>query len=211
MALALPIFQSKGGYFYDFSELFFFAAAIWLVMQNRLVAILPLTVLATVNKKSFFFFLLALYPFVRERVTREKAVALTLIWLLAAGTTYLAIRMAYVRNPGDTAVLQASLNLNFYLNPTNLFGGEITYGVLMPKPYHFVVLGLIAMLVIRSWGRLSAAVRHHIVLAGVVNALLLLFCAPGEMRNLSMLYIGFLLILAQCLSQTLRANSPAAQ
>jgi hypothetical protein len=49
----------------------------------------------------------------------------------------------------------------------------------------------------RAWPRLPRPIQRHAQLAAAINIpLYLLFVVPGELRDLSMLYIVFLLVLA---------------
>lgn len=201
LALFIPFLQTMGGYAYDFTELFFMAAAVLLILKGRLLALLPLTVLATSNKESFLLYVVTLYPFLRDRLPPQKAILLSGGLVGAAGMTYLAIRMPYGNNGGATALTYGLENVLFYLNPRNLLGREITYGLNAYRGYSFITLGLIGALAVRGWHGVSTTVRRHIMLAAAINLPLLLFlCYPGEMRNLSLVYTGFLLLLAQNLS-----------
>ena len=187
-----------GGYFYDYPEILFMAGALWLVTSGSFWPLVPLTALATVNKEAFLFFVPALYPFIRVRASRIEAITQVGILLLTAGATYLVIRNAYLANPGWAAQNHSPEALAYYLNPMNLLRRETTYGLRVFQAYSFVTLGLVGLVAFRGWRGQSAAVRDHIRLAAAINVpLFLLLCFPGEVRNLSLLYMGFLFLLCE--------------
>src|SRR5262249_26524312 len=78
---------------------------------------------------------------------------------------------------------------------------EANYGVLTTKGFNIVGI-LIALLLVRSgWSRLPQTVRRHLLIALVVNVpLFLLFGFHDELRNLSMLTPGVLMIVAANIS-----------
>ena len=58
-------------------------------------------------------------------------------------------------------------------------------------------IALLAWASWRAWPHLPPIAQRHAQIAAVINLpLYLLFCWPGELRDLSMLYVTFLLVLA---------------
>ena len=56
---------------------------------------------------------------------------------------------------------------------------------------------------IRGWRFLSRAMQRHAFLAAAINVpLYLIFCNPGELRNLSMLSVALLALLAANLDRS---------
>jgi hypothetical protein len=97
----------------------------------------------------------------------------------------------------------------FYINPTSLFMREASYGIFAFRGYSIVTLLLVAAVVWGGWSGLTATIRQHILLAAAINVpLFILFGSPGEVRNLSMLFVGSVLLIAQNLSQWI-GNCPA--
>ncbi len=197
LALLIPFFQSFGGYFYDFPELLFLMLAVLLVQKRLYVWLVPLTAVAMMNKESFLFFIVALYPLLRQGLS-VRAAGLTIAGLVAvAALIYLLIRQQYADNPGMTAHTHVWDAVVFYANPLNLVRREITYGLKMFGAYSLASLIAIAAVWLRGWGHLPPVVKQHVALAAAINIpLYLLLCWPGEFRNLSMLYPGFMLLLA---------------
>jgi hypothetical protein len=61
---------------------------------------------------------------------------------------------------------------------------------------------LLIWVVWRSWRLLPGWLKLHAKIAAVINIpLYLLFCQPGEFRDLSLLFISFLLVLAFSLQE----------
>ncbi|WKK17315.1 hypothetical protein QQL45_26595 [Achromobacter insolitus] len=203
VALMLPFFLTEGGYFYDFFELLFMMSAMLLAMGAspgrplRLIALLLLAGVATWNKEAFFFFAPALYPLLRRNLSRAQATALVAGLVFVCGCVYLALRMRFAGNPGSTVDFQLWDNLRFYVDPGNWLRTESTYGVLLPRGFGIVSLLACTGIAVCGWARLPRTMRRHALLALSINLpLFLLFCSPGEMRNLSMLYPSLLGLLA---------------
>lgn len=203
-ALMIPILQTRGGYFYDLPELLAFALAARLALGGHIVALLVLAVPGTANKEAFFFFCLALPPLLMMRLSLRNAVAAALAVAFVSGLTYLAIRAAYAENSGQNAILQLFDNLPFYANPLNLFLVDHSYGLPLFKGYGIAVFGLFAVLMAYGWRMVPICIHRHLMLAAVINVpLLLLFCAEGEIRNLSMLYVPIVALVGGALQRWL--------
>jgi len=214
VALLLPFFLTEGGYFYDFVELLFMMSAVLLAMGAsrraplRLAFLLVLAGLATWNKEAFFFFTPALYPLLRRNLPRAQAAALVAGLLFVCGCVYLALRMRYAGNPGTTVDYQLWDNLRFYVDPGNWLRTENTYGVLLPRGFGIVSFLACAGIAAAGWPRLPQALRQHATLAVSINLpLFLLFCSPGEVRNLSMLYPALACLMALALTLWLQPRT----
>ncbi|MBO1017808.1 hypothetical protein IPU70_29915 [Achromobacter sp. SD115] len=207
MALLLPFMLTEGGYFYDFTEVLFIMSAVTLALgvetlrSWRALLLLVLAGLATWNKEAFFWFTPALYPLLRAHLDRIRAAGLVSALMLAGGCVYLAMRLRYAGNPGSTVDFQLWGNLLFYADPGNWFRTENTYGILLPRGFSLVFVLVFAGLGVKAWRRLPVTLRVHGATAAAINLpLFLLFCSPGEMRNLSMLYPTLTLLIACALS-----------
>ncbi|MFN3746397.1 MAG: hypothetical protein ACK4TL_16970 [Hyphomicrobiaceae bacterium] len=210
-ALMIPLLQTRGGYFYDLPEVLAFALAARLALGGHIVPLLLLAAPATLNKEAFFFYCLALPPLLMVRLSLWNAVATALGAAFISGLTYLSIRVAYAANDGQNAILQLVDNLLFYGNPLNLFLFDQTYGLPLFKGYGLVVLGWFTILMVYGWRTVPRHIHQHLMLAALINVpLLLLFCAEGEMRNLSMLYVPVVALIAGALHRWLSTvSSPA--
>lgn len=197
MILLLPYFLTRGGYFYDYPELAFFAVAAWMALNLDWWWLIPVVALATWNKESFLLFSPSLFPLLCRRYSRGKALAGTGILALICAAVYGALRLHFQYNPGETVYMRLMDQIQFLIRPGNLFLWEKTYGVVLIKASNPLVIGLIAWTAWRGWRFLPVAIQRHAQIAAVINfPLYFLFCGPGELRNLSFLYVPFLLLLA---------------
>lgn len=195
--LLLPVLQTKGGYFYDFSELMFLAAALALAPTRWAPLIVLLAVPATYNKESFLFFLPALLPFLWARYGFWKGAAMLAAAGLASLLVYLMVRAQYAGNPGGTVEVHWRSAIEWYLQPGRLLMTEMTYGVRLFAGYSLVTALVVYVAVANGWHRLSLPERQHLLLVLLLNLpLFLLFARPGEMRNLSLVFPGVVLLLA---------------
>ena len=222
--LLIPLLETSGGYFYDFTELLFFAAAILLAIRKNWIGILLLTPFAEINKESFFFLLFALYPFFRSKFTLREIVPRLGISILIAGLIYVYIHELYADNDGWTTVFFLPTNIE-YLAPLvailimylisrrtiiliaslllmNVFPEryciiEHTYSVFSGEKLFLPHLLMLGWLIHSTWDRLSGEWKQHAIIAAAINLpLWILFCYPGELRNLSMLYPTLVLMLS---------------
>lgn len=195
--LSYPFFMTGGGYFYDYFELMFMALAALCALRNRRVQLAAVIVLAVLNKESFLFFLPLLYPLIRMNTSRPVAMtALGLYATLGVAAT-LAVHWHYRDNPGVVVFFQLWPNLLYYLNPANLFGFDRSFGLALPSGYNIVILLFLAVLGRYAWPAMSEALRNHVAIgAAITFPLWILFCSPGEMRNLSLMLVAFFLLLA---------------
>lgn len=209
--LMIPILQTRGGFFYDLPELLAFALAARLALGGHILPLLLLAIPATANKESFFFYCLTLVPLLAVRLPLRTAIAAALGATFVSGLTYLAIRLAYAGNEGDNAIFQLFDNVLFYLNPLNLFLFDQNYGLPLFKGYGLIVLSWFALLVVYGWREVPRPIHDHLKLAAAINVpLLLLFCAEGEMRNLSMLYVPIVVLMSGALQRWMRTTSEPA-
>ncbi|MGB7266941.1 MAG: hypothetical protein WBC92_15610, partial [Terracidiphilus sp.] len=93
--------------------------------------------------------------------------------------------------------------LHFFLHPWQmLFSPETTYGVYGFKAFSLILVALLTLAAWRAWPHLPHAVQRHGQIAVAINIpLYLIACSPGEWRNLSLLYVFALIVLAASLSE----------
>jgi hypothetical protein len=195
MILGMPFVMS---YFYDFPELAFLALACWIAIEFDWWWLIPLCTLATWNKESFLLFIPALYPFIRNRVSRRQAWIATCALLSAALAVYLPIHMQFQNNPGGTVLFRLDRQISLAGQVSRLFGHDTTYGILSLTPYNPLILALIGWTAWRGWGFLPKTVKRHARIALAINLpVYFLFCEVGELRDLSFLYVTLLLLIAQ--------------
>jgi hypothetical protein len=151
---------------------------------------------------------LTLYPLIRLRRSRVAALVAIAVLCGVCLAVYLPMPMRFAQNPGGTVELQWMDQLRFLAHPQSfLFATEETYGVRMLRIYTVLPMALLVWTVWRGWKHLPIAIRSHGQIAAAINIpLYLLFCYPGELRNLSMLYVVLLLCIAANLEGEGRAR-----
>ena len=202
LILLIPYFQSNGGFFYDYPELAFMALAVWVALRFDWRWLIPIAALAAWNKESFLLFIPTLYPILKRRHPRPGPVATclaaTALLCLVCAAVYLYLRTRFAHNPGAPAELWLPEQLRYFLHPSQfLFQSEETYGVRMVKAYTLIPMALIAYTVHRGWRHLPPTIQQHAQIAAAINIpLYLVLSYPGELRDLSLLYITLLLAIA---------------
>lgn len=208
-ALILPLIFTRGGYFYDFFELMFMSSAFLLTLRQNFIWILPITLLATLNKESFLLFIFTLIPLlIRPFMSRKKLLAFIFSNFLIAAIVNFIVKSKYALNSGDNIEYQLVENIKFYANPLNyLFSFEWIYGVFVPKGFSIFILLTLLIVVLESWPSLAKPIKQHTLFALAINIpLLVLFCWKDELRNLSMLFIAFTIMISIYLKNLLDRN-----
>ena len=198
MILLIPYFMDIGGYFYDYPELAFFGLAAWMALRFSWWWMIPVVALAAWNKESFLFFVPTLYPLLRRSNSRFSALAgIGTLGLICAAVCW-AIRSLYPHNPGGAVQMHLMDQVSFMLHPSNWFNRGRTYGVVEILTLNPLWVALTSWTLWRGWRLLPPAFQRHAQIAAAINLpLFILFGYPGELRNLSMLYVTLLLLIAE--------------
>ncbi|MGA8088337.1 MAG: hypothetical protein WCA10_13600, partial [Terracidiphilus sp.] len=196
--LLFPHFGVKGGYFCDYPELFFMAAAFWIALKLDWWWVIPVAALGTWNKESFLLFMFTLYPVFRRRHSRVSSLIGVGVQVAVCAAVYLPIRHAFAHNAGGTVEWHLRDQIDFYLHPFKMDTWvDRTYDLMFPALSAPIPMLMLIWVVWRGWRLLPLWVKRHAQIAAAINIpLFLLFCQPGEFRDLSLLYVSFLLILA---------------
>jgi hypothetical protein len=199
-ALAIPYLQTKGGYFYDSIELLFLSAGFLLASEGRVAGLVALTLPATINKESYFFFLATLYPLLRHASNRRDASIGTAMAMIASLGVGLVVKYLLRDTPGGIVEFRLFQSLEEFAKLGTYFQRETTYGIIGPGGLFVGTLLFFAVVVMRGWPRCHPAIKQHIAIGAVVTLpLVLLFTFPGELRNMSILSIGFVMLLGYAL------------
>ncbi|HEY0161748.1 MAG TPA: hypothetical protein VGB69_03650 [Edaphobacter sp.] len=199
LILLMPYFSIVGGgEFYDYAEVAFCALALSIALRFSWWWLVPLAVLGEWNKESFLFFVIALYPILRRSKSRVEAMLCTGVLVTLCGMVYLAIQSRFQHNPGGVVAHHFADQLRFYTHAVSIVGRpEKLYGFPVLSPHSILPLGFLGGMVWFGWKYLPLELRRHAQLAAAINLpLYLLFCSPGEIRNLSLLYMTLLLCFA---------------
>jgi hypothetical protein len=204
-ALLLPVMLTEGGYFYDMPELLFMALAMLLAIRGRVWWLAAVVALATFNKESFLFFVIALYPFLRAHFTLKKALMIEAMLVGIAVVINIVVKWHFADNIGEPVESQLVEHVLWLLQPTSYLAFEVNYGVPTPKGFNIIHVLIVAILVRSGWRHVTPAVRQHFWIALAINLpLFLAFCYQGELRNLSMLYMTLIILMAINISQCLQ-------
>jgi hypothetical protein len=193
--LAFPYLMTVGGYFYDSSELFFVSLAFLIAARGKILFLIALALPATLNKETFFFILPTLYPLLRQNLSKRMAMTATCFSIIVSGLINVLLKINFSDAPGGIAEIHFYENIKAYLLPWNYRQFEVTYGVAGPAGAFFGTLIVIAVIVLRGLPNCPPKVRQHLLLAAAINLpLFVFFCATGELRNLSLLFVGFVIL-----------------
>jgi hypothetical protein len=211
--LLFPLIGVKGGYFFDYPELLFMAAAAWIALRFDWWWILPIAALGTWNKESFLLFTVALYPLLRRRHSRVTSLIAVGVLVMACALVYLPIRHHFAHNGGGTVEWHWKDQIDFYLHPFRMDTWiDRTYDLMFPALSSPISTLLLIWMIWRTWNSLPSWLKRHAQLAALINVpLYLLFCQPGEYRDLSLLYIAFPLVIAVHLQNWMRRSTRAAE
>lgn len=200
--LATPFLQTRGGYFYDSVELLFFSTAFWLAMQGRIWLLIALTIPATLNKETFLLFLPTLYPILRRIAPPRVSLISVGAAMGLSGAIGLALRAVFASSPG-ARTFKLLDQVTHHLSLGNYLRKELTYGVVGPRYLSIFTFAFIVIVVLRGWRQCSSALKQHIIVAAAINfPVFLLLASPGELRNLSLLYVGFVFMLGYAFDGT---------
>ncbi len=200
--LALPYVMTLGGYYYDNVELLFLSLAFLAALRGMPLSLLILIAPATLNKETFIFFLPALYPVLRCRLSKRTSLLTVGFGIAIAGCVNVALKFWLRNSPGDQAEVHIIGNLKDYLTPSTYFHPGVTYGLVGPEQLFLGTLLVILLIVVRSWSACPHFVKQHLVLMLAINLPLVIVSGMvGELRNFSFLYVGFVILIALALSQ----------
>ena len=210
-ALLLPVLMTLGGFFYDTGELLFLSAAALFAVKRWRLALLLATVLGTANKESFLLFLPSLLPLLMIRSTFRSAAITVAVLIATSAAIYLSIAEYYSGAGGNRMDSFLPASLLFYVNPVKLFYVEKTYGVLLPRGYSLVWLGLLGGIGWAGWSGAPTAYRRHVLAILAINVpFVIAFAYPGEMRNFSLTFVGWTVLAACALQAWLKSQDGPA-
>ncbi|PPD52639.1 MAG: hypothetical protein CTY10_09225 [Methylotenera sp.] len=203
--LLLPYLQTEGGFFYDMTEIFFMATAVLFAQKKQYLFLIFLVAFATINKESFLAFTLTLIPFLIKDLGLKKAAVYQASLMTIAALINFWIKAKYAANSGGAVESHFIQQVSAFLNISSYFRYDFVYGIIAPKGYNILTILLLATTVKSSYHLLPRVAKQHTLAAFAVNLpLFLLFCFPGELRNLSFLFVSLNLIICFGISQYFR-------
>ena len=203
--LLIPYIEVLGGYFYDFPEFLAFFVAVRLALSGNLIGILILTPIAELNKETFFFFIPTLFPFVMKKLGFKKSAAYILSAMFIAGVTYLLVLSRFAGNVGDMADWRIIDHAKDFFRINSYFIMDSIYGVSLPSRMFITHIIYVVWIVKTSWKYLSDDWKLHVKIAAVINgALYFMFVLPGELRDLGLLQMSFMILTAYFIKCVIR-------
>ncbi|MGV8073718.1 MAG: hypothetical protein AB2L11_04055 [Syntrophobacteraceae bacterium] len=202
-ALTFPYLQTVGGFFYDMTELFFLSLAFLMASRFRVLLLFALVLPATLNKETFIFFIPTLYPLLRPHCSMRKSLIVISGAVFAAGIVNTLMKLAFIDAPGAVAKFHLWHNLEACINPWFYIRMENTYGMIGPGGMFIGTLAVVLIILFRGWSPCPPVIKRHLLIASVINLpLCILFAYPGELRNLSFLFIGLVILIAFAFEQS---------
>jgi len=210
MALSFALFQNRGGYFYDFSELMFFALAMLLAYHKKLLWLLLLIPLATLNKETFPLFVVTLFPIIKPLISRNRMTMFVFSSIIISIIVGFIIKNHYL---GSThwkpALMDISSNIKFWLNPRYylFISHRPMYSTIAPSGSSIFNIFIVYSIVSSSWKFLSVQIKQHTFIALLINVpLMFFFCNKDELRNLSLLYVSLTIMIAFYIKNLIEQN-----
>jgi len=197
-------------YPYDYSELALLMASSCIALRFDWWWLLPIAVLGAWNKESYFFFILLLYPFLRQRASARHASVAVGALMFLSGLIYLYMRARFAQNAGTPVEIGLGDRISsFFDHFLLLTATDEVYGLRFFRVSTLLPTLFLIWAFARVWRRFPGPVRMHGKIGAAINfPLYALFCSPNEYRNLSMLSIVFLLMIAFNLQEWLQRSMP---
>lgn len=200
--LAFPYIQTNGGYFYDTVELLFLGLTFLAVSRKNLLLFFVLVIPATLNKETFFFFIPALYPFIRAYFTATRSITIIGAAILVSGIINVLIKSMYADAPGVAGEMHLLRNMELYSTFRNFRAIELTYGIIGPSKMAIPTVLIVFLIMLSGWSACPLKIRQHLCLAAAINfPLFFVLASAGELRNLSLLFIGFVILTAYAIDR----------
>ena len=191
--ILFPLFDVR--FYYDFGEIFFFSLATLLALKGYWLALILIAPVAEYNKESFLFFLLTLFPLLSTKLDKKKSALVIIFAAFISGCVYLKVLSIFAQNPGGMVVFQLGNHIEYLFHGWTKF--DFNYGVWFGYGMFIPYLLFIAWIVKNSWKKLLPQWKEYFKMATALNiTLYIMNCAPNEIRNFSLLYIGFIALLS---------------
>lgn len=201
-ALLLPLSFMHGGFFYDFSELFFLAALLLTAVKAEYRPWLVLLPLAALNKETANLAPLLYAPLLRANCRSGLQRLAVLVSMGLAGSVAWIVGQEHASNLGGDTQRHLIGNLDFWTQPGSYFLWADFYAPLIPAPrgLNLLPVAAFAVLLFSRWRTHPPILRQLFWVALIVNMpLFVFFTYRDEVRNLSLLFIPIYLLAAHAL------------
>lgn len=204
-ALLLPLSFIHGGFFYDFSELFFFSALLLTAIKGMYLWWLVILPLAVLNKETAILAPLLFGPLLISGCRTWPQRTSVIAGFVLAGYVLWYLGLKYAANPGTGTEWHLTGNLEFWSHASNYFLWSDFYAplILVPRGFNLLFIIALAGLIFANWNARPPILRQLFWVALFVNLpLFALFTYRDEIRNLSMLFIPTYLLAAHAFLAT---------
>lgn len=203
-AMIFPLLEVRG-VFYDCAELFFCALLAIFAYKGKWLGVILLSPIAAYNKESTLFFVLALYPLISSKLPKKKAALVTIFAAFLCGCVYLYISAKYAGNLGGAVEYHFIDHLVWSLHLESWIDTRFVYGVYWFSGFAIFNILLIALVFKTAWKKLTQIWQTHIKILLIINVPLYIFlCGEDEIRNFSLLYVGFIAMLSIFIKEAIK-------
>ena len=193
-----PLTFQNGGYFYDFIELLGLFAGVYYFLSGRMFLSTFVLFLASFNKETTFLFALFLFFLYSQEKTIRYRIKWTSIQTTVCLVGYFYLQWRYASSPGNIVEKHLSENLLYWFNPISYiqFSNLIGKGVATPDMNSIFFLVPFLSWLKSGWSISSSNRRYFLMSSFLVSfALLFFFGFKNEIRNLSLAFPAFFIIL----------------
>lgn len=211
-ALLIPYIETNGGYFYDFPELLFMFLGARFAYRGQWLPFIIMAPLAAYNKESYSAFMLSLVPLFMGKYSVKKSVLIVFGALCVSAIPNIYVHWVYANNIGLAGEMHVLEHLKSIINIKTYFYTGTTYGVPLPTKFFFLHIIYVVWIVKSTFSRLPISWRRHIKWAAAVNfPLYFFFCASDEIRNLSFLLVGFMVMATYYIGVVIRSHCKSGE
>jgi hypothetical protein len=140
---------------------------------------------------------LTLYPLLSATFPKKKAALVTIISAFLCGCIYLYVSAQYAGNLGGAVEYHFWDHVAWSSQFSKWIDVRFVYGVYWFSGFAIFNILLIALVFKTAWKKIPQMWRTHIKFLLTINVPLYIFlCGQDEIRNFSMLYVGFVVMLS---------------
>lgn len=180
--LMLPLSFQKGGYFYDFPQLFLVTLAVLLAAKRKWLTYYFVFALAVLNKQTAALLVLAPLALYYRALPIRRWIAHGFIHVAIAAPLFIIIRMLFAPNGGSMFELHMATNKWYYYRLGTYFASDDIYApfLFFPVLFNVLAVALVLFFIFYRWAEKPAPVRRLLI---VYVCLLTPLLVLGGWRN----------------------------
>jgi len=194
----LPLTFFRGGYLYDFPELFLMAVLMICLLKKRWMAYYAVFVLAVLNKESNVLLVLFFLAFQLGKMPKKSLWGHCLRHVLIGGFLLAGSRLLFMSHPGSSVENHLVENIVFWtsLKSYFTFGDPYNLGFsFFPRGGNILTLIVPGFLVFYGWSRKPIEIKRlFLYMAAALFPLTLFFGFKDEIRNLALIFPAIYLL-----------------